>query len=241
MIYNKVKIAAVFWWEVNTVKENKETKGSKEWYEKLLTGDEKLILNGEQTNYSILQFWRLNLSTILLNMTRGSFAEFIVQCALDQGGFDAFSEIMTGVEPYDITGPIIPSLKRKARIEVKSASSVQIDTPDEKEPISLKDSQLTFSIRRAIDWQAGDEIARHNNDLYVFCHYTAKHKRDYMLDLKYWDFYVLPTFRIEQDPSLSKQNTISVYRLKKIGLQPCGFEELYDQIMKALAEIPDKK
>ncbi len=211
-----------------------------DWYKRFFTGDEKLILNGKETDYSILQYWRLNLSAILLNMTRGGFAEFLVQCALDRGGFNSLSEFLNGVEAYDITGPIIPALNRNARIEVKSAASVQMDTPDDKEPVSLQDSQLRFSIKKAIDWKGEDEIARRNNDLYVFCHYTAKYKKDYMLDLKYWDFYVLPTFKIEQDPSLSKQNTISVYRLKNMGIQPCGFEELYDQILKALSEIPPR-
>ena len=44
----------------------------------------------------------------------------------------------------------MPSEARPARIEVKSAASVQKKTPDEIE-VSLPDSRLVFSIRKAID------------------------------------------------------------------------------------------
>ncbi len=200
------------------------------------TGNESLELDGKKLPYTMIDYWRLNLSDILLNMNRGGFAEFIVQSAMSYHGFDALSQEMTGIEAYDVIGPdiITPAGTRQSRIEVKSAASVQIDTPDDKETISLPDTQLKFSIRKAIDWSAGDEIPRRNNDLYVFCHYTAQHKNDNMLDLHFWDFYVITTAKIEADPSLSKQNTISVYRLKKLGVPRIGFSELYDAIISEL-------
>ncbi len=117
-------------------------------------GDEPLLLNGNPLSYTMLDFWRVNLSEILLNMTRGSFAEFLVRCAMNENGFDALSQVKTGVEPWDIDGPdiITKNGKRASRIEVKSTASIQYDTPDEKEPIELKDTQLTFSIKPAIDF-----------------------------------------------------------------------------------------
>ncbi len=60
-----------------------------------------------------------------------------------------------------------------------------------------------------------------------------------MLDLKHWDFYVLSTARIEADPSLSKQKTISLYRLNKLGVPRCGFGELYDAIISELKTCYD--
>ena len=204
-------------------------------------GTEALTLNGTSLPYTMIDYWRLNLSDILLNMNRGGFAEFIVQCALTYRGFNALSQEKAGVEAWDVDGPeiITPAGPRMSRIEVKSAASVQIDTPDEKEPISLPDTQLTFSIRKAINWQGEDEIARRNNDLYVFCHYTAQHKADNMLDLSFWDFYVMSTARIEADPSLSQQKTISLYRLKKLGIPRVGFSELYDAIKAELKAYYD--
>jgi len=203
------------------------------------TGDEHLILNGNDLPYKMVDFWRINLSEILLNMTRGSFAEFLVICALEEHGFHALEQIKSGVEAWDIDGPDIktPSGVRMSRIEVKSAASVQIDTPDEKEPISLPATQLKFSIRKAIDWKHEELGKRRNNDIYVFCHYKATRKADNMLDVGLWDFYVLPTWRIESDPSLSQQSSISVYRLNKIGVMPVGFESLYGAIIEGLKTV----
>lgn len=203
------------------------------------TGDEHLILNGNDLPYKMIDFWRINLSEILLNMTRGSFAEFLVTCALEEHGFHALEQIKSGVEAWDIDGPSIKTSDgvRMSRIEVKSAASVQIDTLDEKEPISLPATRLKFSIRKAIDWKHEELGKRRNNDIYVFCHYKATRKADNMLDVGLWDFYVLPTWRIEGDPSLSQQSSISVYRLNRIGVEPVGFKSLYDAIVEGLKTV----
>ncbi len=200
------------------------------------TGNERLTLNGKALPYTMLNFWQASYSKILLNMNRGTFAEFIVKCSLQENGIDALTQQKAGVEPWDIDGPMITTLSgvRSSRLEVKSAASVQIDTPDEKEPISLPPTQITFSIRPAIDWSSEDRTPHRNNDVYVFCHYTATRKSDNMLDLKYWDFYVLATARIEADASLSKQKTISLYRLNKLGVPRCSFTDLFAAIVKEL-------
>lgn len=117
---------------------------------KLYSGNEKLEYNGKELPYSMLQFWQLSLSDILFNMNRGTFAEYIVRCALSEGGFDALNEENGTIRLWDITGPDVPSEARPARIEVKSAASVQKNTPEQEE-ISLPDSRLVFSIRKAID------------------------------------------------------------------------------------------
>lgn len=210
---------------------------------KRYTGTERLELHGKKLPFSMLDFWSINLSAILLNMTRGSFAEFLVQCALAEQNEDALRSIpaKTGIEPYDIKGPFIstPQGKRACRIEVKSAASVQINTPDEKEPIILNPSRLTFSIRKAIDWNSGSMIPQRNNDLYVFAHYMATKKSDNMLELSLWEFYVYPTYKIIQntDTDLSEQNTISVQRLKMIGVAPVSFSELKQEINNITADI----
>lgn len=210
---------------------------------KRYTGSEKLKLDGKELPFSMMDFWSINLSAILLNMTRGSFAEFLVLCALSGDRDGALRDIpaKTGVEPYDIDGPVIktPYGERASRIEVKSASSVQIDTPDEKEPISLPRSRLTFSIRKAIDWRSGSRIPQRNNDLYVFAHYKASRKTDDMLDLSFWDFYVYPTYKIIQntDADISEQSTISVQRLKMIGVVPVSFSELKQEINRVTTDI----
>ena len=147
---------------------------------------------------------------------------------------------LTGVEAFDIDGPEIttPHGKRASRIEVKSSASVQIDTPDNKEPISLPPSQLKFSIRKAIDWQSKSKVAQRNNDLYVFAHYKATSKSDNMLDLSFWDFYVYPTYKIDGDASgLAKQNSISVYRLEMLDVPCVSFRDLFQEIKKVTDDI----
>lgn len=206
-------------------------------------GSEKLILDGKELPYSMLDFWSAKFSAILLNMNRGSFAEFLVLCAMAEKGDQALwaETVKAGVEPYDIDGPDIttPHGTRKSRIEVKCTASVQLDTPDEKEPISLAPSRLTFSIRPAIDWNANSREARRNSDLYIFAHYKAARKSDNMLDLSFWDFYVYPTYRIDEntDTDLSKQSTISVRRLQMIGVPRVSFQELYQEILRVTAEV----
>ncbi len=203
----------------------------------MYSGKEKLINDGKDLPYSMLNFWQTSLSVILLNMTRGSFAEFLVNCVLDYNGFKTMDRTKTGIEPYDIEGPVIPSLCRPCRIEVKSAASVQYTTKDEDEPISLPPSKLQFSIRRALDWSDKAAGPKHNNDLYIFCHYKATRKSDNMLDLQYWDFYVYPTYLIEESPSLSKQKTISLRRLQMLNVKKQTFDTLYGEIMRTIKDI----
>ena len=206
----------------------------------MYTGKEKLEFKGKELPFTIQNYWQINLSQLLLNVTRGGFAEYIVLCALSKVMGDALQQCKTGMEAWDIDGPeiILPGgTTRRSRIEVKSAASVQIDTPDEKEPISLPASHLTFSIRRAIDFSSNDTEAHHNNDLYVFAHYKATRKAENILDLDLWEFYVYPTYLIEENPSLAKQKTISVRRLQLLGVEPQRFDTLCDTIMNALEAI----
>ena len=205
----------------------------------LYSGNERIHVNRQELPYTLLDFWRSNLSQLLLNLTRGSFATFLVQCALTDNGIDAIHQEKAGNEPWDIDGPDLYTSqgKRPSRIEVKSTASIQINTPDEKEPLSLPDTKLTFSIRKAIDWDRPELGENRNNDLYVFCHYKAGRKKDDILDLCNWDFYVYPTYKIEQDSSLKEQKSISVYRLKALKVQPQSYETLYDEIIRVINEI----
>lgn len=201
------------------------------------SGKESLLLDGKQTDYTMLNFWQLSMSDILFNMNRGTFAEFIVRCALHNGGFNALSEFNGTIDAFDITGPIIPSLNRSSRIEVKSASFVQSGTQPEQEPVSLPDSRLRFDIRKKTNPKDDPRIEKRNNDLYVFCIYGANYVTDNILDLKYWRFLVLPTFKIDGNSKYECKNSISAFRLKKLGAVSCDFTGLYETILKALSEI----
>lgn len=205
----------------------------------MYTGNEKLKAGGKELPYTMLNFWQISLSDILFSMNRGTFAEYIVRCALAEGRFFPKDKENGSIRPWDITGPDIPSVSRPARIEVKSAASVQSETPDKEEPVSLSDTKLVFGIQKAIDWKHQESGAQRNNDLYVFCHYKAERKSDDILNMDLWDFYVYPTFQIDADPVISKQKTISLYRIRKLGITPVSFDRLYGEIVRQINLISD--
>ena len=203
----------------------------------MYTGNEKLEYKGKELPYSMLQFWQLSLSDILFNMNRGTFAEYIVRCALIEGGFIPPDESNGSIRPWDITGPVIPSVSRAARIEVKSTATIQSNSPDGIEVSTLPDSKLVFSIKPAIDWDT-NEKGRHN-DLYVFCHYKATSKAQNILDMGLWDFYVYPTFKIDSDLKKKKKNSISLYRIKKLGVMQVSFDALNDEIVRQISIVSE--
>lgn len=202
------------------------------------TGTERLELNGKKLRYNMIDFWRMKLSAITETMTRGSFAEFIVACALKEKGINALQQDKVGNDAWDLDGPEIRTAegKRESRIEVKSTANVHINL--KKAERKLKPSQLTFSIRKAIDWNHTELGVRRHSDVYVFCYYTATSKGQNILDLGLWEFYVLPTWQIDADEYLKERNYVSLYRLQTaFGLQPVGFEALYDAIVGALKTV----
>ena len=142
----------------------------------MYSGNENLINDGQYLPYSVLDFWQWAYSNLIHNVSRGTFAEFIVKSALEQNNIPGNCENKTGFEPYDLDGPIIPFLNRASRIEVKSAAFVQqwdIKHPD----------RTSFGIAPAkLPDETGDypQFAekQRNNDLYVFTLYTAKDRRD---------------------------------------------------------------
>lgn len=203
----------------------------------MYTGKEKIHIGRKELPYTMLKFWQLSLSDILFSMNRGTFAEFIVRCSLDLNGCDSLSEENGTIRPYDVTGPMIPGTGRRSHLEVKSTASIQSDTPIELEPFQKPDTKLQFGIKPTIEPGHEENGPQRNNDLYVFCHYKAVRHEDDILDLDLWDFYVYPTFKIDEDPILKDQTSISLYRLKKLSVQPQSFESLYQEIVRVLSEI----
>jgi hypothetical protein len=202
----------------------------------MYNGDEKLINNGEYLPYTMLNFWQWCMSNIRFSLTRGTFAEFIVRCALDKGGIHTHPEMGTGIEEYDLDGPVIPSTGHPARIEVKSASFLNSETGH----IS---NRVSFSIAPAKVLEDNDykqnSPQQRNNDIYVFTLYTATDNSQNILDLYWWQFYVLPTYKIESDEKLRKQKTISLKSIKKL-CNPISFDLLCDSIIEACSSIPSE-
>jgi len=185
------------------------------------TGIEKITDNGTETQYNLLDFWRWSVSDILSNATRGRFAEFIVGTAIGINPLNIRDEW----DAFDLISD------DGIKIEVKSASYIQSWNQKKLSPIS-------FSIKKARYWDAvntmqSGEPKRHA-DLYVLCH--LKHIDQITIDplkMEQWDFYVLPTFRL--DNYERSQSSITINSLRKLT-EPKKYSELKSEINKAYNE-----
>lgn len=199
----------------------------------MYTGNENLISDGRYLPYSILDFWRWSLSNIKFSMTRGTFANFIVKCALEEGGVPTRKSIGTGFEPYDLEGPIIKSSGKISRIEVKSSAFLNSVTEkySERTYFSIAPSRVPIDG----DYKKNSPQQR-NNDIYVFALYTAKDSRRNILDLSWWDFFILPTNQIERDEKLQKQKSISLNQIKSL-CPTLSFDMLCRSIIETCEKI----
>ena len=185
------------------------------------TGKESLTDNGQDTNYSLLDFWRWSVSDILSNATRGRFAEFVVGTAV---GLD-LKNLRDEWDAYDLI------TENGIKIEVKSAAYIQ----------SWKQksfSTISFSIKPSRYWDAESDVQRgepkRHADVYVFCH--LKHKDQDTIDplkMEQWDFYVLPTYRL--DNYERSQSSITINSLRKLT-KARKYSELKIEIEKAFYE-----
>lgn len=184
------------------------------------TGNENFAFHGKLLEHTVLHFWQWSASDFLSNALRGVLAEFIVACALG-----ALEESRLEWDAYDLV------TKNGKKVEVKSAAYIQ--TWDQKKP-----SRILFGIARSYGWEArtntyDPELKRHA-DVYVFC--VLKHKdQDTIdaLDLDQWDFYVLPTEKLEE--KAPRQKTIALSRIEALGAERTDFGGLagcVDKILK---------
>ena len=184
-------------------------------------GNETLTDYGKATNYNLLDFWRWSVSDILSNATRGRFAEFVVGTAVGLNPENLRDEW----DAYDLT------TEDGIKIEVKSAAYIQSWN-------QKNFSTISFSIKPARYWDAETNMQRgepkRHADLYVFCH--LKHKDQKTIDplkMEQWDFYVLPTYRL--DNYERSQSSITINSLKKLT-EPKRYNELKSEITKAYKE-----
>jgi len=185
------------------------------------TGNEFLTDNEKKINYTLLDFWRWSVSDILSNATRGRFAEFIVGTAINLDPTNLRDEW----DAYDLT------TEKGIKIEVKSAGYIQSWN-------QKKYSTISFSIKPARFWDAKENMRKGEPkrfaDLYVFC--LLKHKDQKTINplkMEQWDFYVLPTFKL--DNYKRSQSSITINSLKKLT-SPILYCDLKDEIEEAYQE-----
>lgn len=167
-----------------------------------LRGNEKFTLNGNDLDITINDFWSWAYSDLLNNTYRGVLAEFLVYNSLNK--ISSGPDVRIDWLPYDITSP------SGRRIEVKSAAYLQSWTTD-------FPSQIRYDISPKLAWDGEGyaTAAKRNCDLYVFCLYTALTHDVPILNLDYWEFYVLPTSVL--DTKIPNQKTISLSSLLKLN------------------------
>ncbi len=169
-----------------------------------LTGNEEFTLHGTNTGILIKDFWSWVYSDLIVNTQRGVMAEFLVYSSLSNVPLN--TQLRENWLPFDVTSP------SGRRIEVKSAAYIQAWTPEN------IFAQIRFDIGKKLAWDnetaAYASEPKRNCDLYVFCLFTAKTKDVSILNLDYWDFYVLPTSVL--DKKIPEQSGISLSSLLKL-------------------------
>ncbi len=170
-----------------------------------LTGNEEFTLRGTSAGITVMDFWHWAFSDLIDNTQRGVMAEFLVHSSLNQSP-SPDTQARENWLPFDVTSP------SGRRIEVKSAAYVQAWTPEN------MFAQIRFDIGKKLAWDnataTSATVAKRNCDLYVFCLFTAKTKGISLLDLDYWDFYVLPTSVL--DKNVPDQKGIALSSLLKL-------------------------
>ncbi len=171
-----------------------------------LTGNEEFTLHGTSAGISVKDFWSWAYSDLLDNTQRGVMAEFLVYSSI-RSTPPPDSQMRENWLPFDVTSP------SGRRIEVKSAAYIQAWTPEN------IFAQVRFDIGKKLAWDNATASyaseAKRNCDLYVFCLFTAMTKDVSLLNLDYWDFYVLPTSVLNE--KLPNQKSIAFSALQKLN------------------------
>lgn len=200
----------------------------------MYTGKEEFVFNGAKPVASMLSFWQWTLSCIFESATRGSVAEYIVKLALDYGGINKNPDGKTGMESYDLKGPVMKSNGNEARIEVKSTGYFHVNPHVNPEKGYKETAKQQFNIAKKTaadetgDFKDGAPKQR-NNDIYVCAVYNGKKPGDEIFDLSRWDFYVIPTNDLNNDPVYHDRQYIQL-KVVQERYDKLTFDEIADAV-----------
>lgn len=189
-----------------------------------LTGNEEFTLHGASAGISVKDYWSWAYSDLIDNTQRGVMAEFLVYSSLKSNyPPPPRTQMRENWLPFDVTSP------SGRRIEVKSAAYIQAWTPEN------IFAQIRFDIGRKLAWDNAtasySSEAKRNCDLYVFCLFTAKTKDISLLNLDYWDFYVLPTSVLnEKTPEQKGISLSSLLKLEPVKTDYAGLGAVIESI-----------
>ncbi len=175
---------------------------------KQLVGYEQFIYKDELTDLTILEYWRWHYSDIY--DLQDSIAEYIVCKAL---GLTEAQNVGNWTL-FDLT-------YRGKRIEIKETSYYHSWQSDE-EP---KSKTRVFGITKAYSvYQDNTSVFERQNDIYVFCLNTGYTKKESNpLQLKNWEFYVIPTWFINMQCGEAK--SLSLSRIRN-WIDPIDYKDL---------------
>ena len=182
------------------------------------TGMEPIYDDKGKQISSVLEFWQWAYSDIIGNIERGHFAEYLVACALN-----VRQNTRVEWDKYDVL------TNDDISIEVKSSGYVQTWQQKGK-------SKIAFSIRptRAFNSKANayEREIKRQAQIYVFCVHNYEKKDEGLtpLDMKQWDFYILPTEKLNME--VKEQKIISLQKIIKLGAEKCSYSELSASINK---------
>lgn len=181
------------------------------------TGLEMFHKNGNELDFSLLDFWQWSASDLVNNALRGVLAEFIVAKSLN-----IEDTVRSGWDAYDLLLP------NGIKIEVKSAAYVQ-------SWFQKNLSKISFGIGKTRKWTEKtnhlESESRRQADIYVFC--LLNHKIQETIDplnTNQWEFYVLPAYVLND--SANNQKQISLSSLKKLKPLHVKYEDLSSCIDK---------
>ena len=178
--------------------------------EPFTAGDQKL-------DFELSDFWRWSMSDLLSNATRGRLAEFIVAKAL----LVSTDTIRDEWGAYDLKTP------EGIKVEVKSAAYIQSWHQS-------KLSAISFRTPKTLAWDPEtnrqDREARRQADVYVFALLHHQEKPE-PLNVRHWQFYVLPTARL--DGRERSQHSITLRTLEVLAGGCVRYEELRSAVIRA--------
>ena len=182
------------------------------------TGMEPIYDDKGKQISSVLEFWQWAYSDIIGNIERGHFAEYLVARALN-----VRQNTRVEWDKYDVL------TNDDISIEVKSSGYVQTWQQKGK-------SKISFSIRptRAFNSKANayEREIKRQAQIYVFCVHNYEKKDEGLnpLDMKQWDFYILPTEKLNME--VKEQKNISLQKIIKKKKKKCSYSELSASINK---------
>ncbi len=179
------------------------------------SGKEEFVIGREPVGTILYDFWRWSTSNLLSNATRGVLAEFIVGTAVG----------INRNTVRDEWAPVDLETEDGIKIEVKSSSYIQSWAQE-------KLSNISFSIKPARAWDdktgKHEEKPRRHADVYVFCLLSHKDQETINpLKLEQWDFFVLPTIKLDKH-DIGKKN-ITLNTLRKLS-EPVSYQDLKSEI-----------